>query len=63
MRWKLCPSLTRVAMQSARDITRLLKRREQYRLIRNISEQLSTAVLFCLGLAAFYALIVISMLL
>jgi hypothetical protein len=48
-------------MNAAQSITRILRRREQYRLLRFLAEQLFTAVQFVLAAALIYALLVLGL--
>ena len=48
-------------MNTAQEITRLLRRREQYRLLRFLAEQLLSGVQFFAAAALIYALLVLGL--
>lgn len=48
-------------MNAAQEITRALRRREQYRLLRFLADQLFLAVQFVLAAVLIYALLVLGL--
>ena len=60
-RQEVARSLRRGAMSAAQQINRTLRRRERYRLLRSIAEQLLLAVQFILAAALVYALLVLGL--
>jgi len=60
-RQEVARSMRRGAMNAAQQITRALRRRERYRLLRSIAEQLLLAVQFILAAALVYALLVLGL--